>query len=666
MTSWLDALQLPREITTFEHSYLNRMNRIALGFFWLNLPLFVAVAFFNDTQPGLAVVLTVLTLLGPSFALYTLDNPRTVSLVHGFTAMCMGGLLVHFGQGPVQIEMHFYFFSLLAVLAMFGNPMVIVVAAVTVTLHHTVVWAIIPRSVFNYDASLWVVGIHASFVVVESVAACFIARSFFDNVIGLEKLVQARTAALAQRNEDLRLVLDNVHQGFVTVSRDGSLATERSGVLDAWLEPGAMTLQALVAPAGGTFAEALQIAWEVLTDGFMPTEVALDQLPKRLVTDDRTLGFTYQVIDENEEGIQSLLVIVSDITAQEANELAEARQRELTAVIGGFLADKVGFLEFYADADRLVEWIVTESYGDDLVLAKRWLHTLKGNAAIFGLDHFSKQVHAVEDVVIETGASPSRKVLDGLRARWSELCSQLNELMGEQTDGVELSPSEYQRLIEAVEAEENRERLRGLVHALALEPVNLRLRRMQEQARGIASRLDKSQVDIEVQVDDVRLNSKRFQGFWSSFGHVLRNALDHGIETATERSSSGKAGHGRLVLSAQVEDETFVVTASDDGRGIDWERVQVRANELGLPIESPEERAQVLFHDGFTTRRTATLVSGRGVGLGAVRQAVEELGGAIEVRSEANRGTEFRFTFPLQELQDAVWVDAPDREPALV
>ncbi|MEO0604596.1 MAG: hypothetical protein AAF211_24390, partial [Myxococcota bacterium] len=389
-SSWLDYVRLPSEITQFERSYLHRMNRVALAFFWLNLPLFVAVAFFNDTQPLLAIVLTVATLLGPTVAVTSLDQPRVVSVVHGFTAMCMGGLLVHFGQGPIQIEMHFYFFSLLAVLAMFGNPTVIIVAAVTVTLHHTVVWALLPRSVFNYDASIWVVAVHAAFVVVESVAACFIARSFFDNVIGLDKLVRARTEALAKRNEDLRLVFDNVQQGFVTARRDGTLSVERSKVVDAWLTPGATSLSELVSPHSESFGEWLEVAWDVLIEGFMPTEVALAQLPQRLVAGDRVLRFGYQAIDENDEGVQQVLIIVSDVTAEERSLETEARQREFTQVIRSFLADKVGFLEFYADAERLVQRLFDQDFDEDIVVAKRWLHTLKGNAGMFGLDHFAR------------------------------------------------------------------------------------------------------------------------------------------------------------------------------------------------------------------------------------------------------------------------------------
>src|SRR3569833_3101525 len=107
-------------------------------------------------------------------------------MVYGFTSMIMGGVLVHFGQGPVQIEMHFYFFALLAMLCMFGNPAVNLVAAVTVAVHHLVMWWWMPHSVFNYVASIWVVAVHTTNNKHKTVAACFISRRFFDDVSGRE------------------------------------------------------------------------------------------------------------------------------------------------------------------------------------------------------------------------------------------------------------------------------------------------------------------------------------------------------------------------------------------------------------------------------------------------------------------------------------------------
>ena len=234
MKSILDFLVLPPEVSDFERNYLGRVNRIASFFFALHVPVFVLVAYVNDTRPGLALILSAAVLLGPLLGRHATQSPRGLSIVYGVTAMFMGGLLVHFGQGPVQIEMHFYFFALVAMCAVFGNPLVIVAAAATVALHHLIVWLVIPSSVFNYDARWWVVGVHALFVGLESVATCFIARSFFDNVIGLEKIVRKRTEELDAKNQEMRLLLDNVQQGFLTIDRSGRLAGEHSAIVDGW------------------------------------------------------------------------------------------------------------------------------------------------------------------------------------------------------------------------------------------------------------------------------------------------------------------------------------------------------------------------------------------------------------------------------------------------
>src|SRR5499426_3014077 len=174
-------LFLPREISAFERSYLRRMNRIALIFFYLHVPAFVGVAALARTSMLQAAVLTPVVLIGPTVVYFWLRNPRALAVAYGFTAMVMGGLLVHFGQGPMQIEMHFYFFVLIALLSVFANPVVVLVAALTVALHHFVVWLVIPTSVFNYQASFWSVVVHSVFVVLESVAAVFVARTFFND-----------------------------------------------------------------------------------------------------------------------------------------------------------------------------------------------------------------------------------------------------------------------------------------------------------------------------------------------------------------------------------------------------------------------------------------------------------------------------------------------------
>ncbi len=264
MRKLLECLVLPTPISEFERKYLARTNKIAFAFFALHVPALCLIAWGNGTRPLLALALSVATLVGPAAAQKTIENPRWVSMVYGITAMFFGGLLVHFGQGATQIEMHFYFFALLAMLAVFANPMVIIAATVTVALHHLVLWLIVPESVFNYAAPVWVVALHAVFVVLESVAVCFIARTFFDSVIGLEKKVEARTQELAARSAEMRRVLDNVDQGFVVVAKDGTLASERSRAFDRWFGVGHKTLVAAFSTKSVEFAQALAVSWEAL------------------------------------------------------------------------------------------------------------------------------------------------------------------------------------------------------------------------------------------------------------------------------------------------------------------------------------------------------------------------------------------------------------------
>lgn len=240
-TALLKYIVLPAHMSDFERDYLTRVNRVALWLFIAHLPVFVVLAAFNHTEPDMAIALTSAVLLGPILAVKFETSLRTVSVIMGITAMFMGGLLVHFGQGPMQIEMHFYFFVLLALLAVFANPMVIIAAAATVALHHLALWFFIPASVFNYDAPVWVVGVHALFVILEAIGACFMARGFFDNVVELDQHVQERTerlsVAISKLNSEIverertQAELAKVHREFIDAARRAGMAEIATGVL---------------------------------------------------------------------------------------------------------------------------------------------------------------------------------------------------------------------------------------------------------------------------------------------------------------------------------------------------------------------------------------------------------------------------------------------------
>lgn len=651
LTSLMKTLRLPAERTEFEVQHLGRVNRIATWFFALHLPAFVAVAYFNETGPGLAAALTLAVLVGPVVALTTFENPRHVSLVHGFTSMLMGGLLVHFGQGPVQIEMHFYFFALLAMLAIFGNPAVILLAAGTVAVHHLALWYYLPDSVFNYDAPLWVVLVHAAFVVLESIATVYIARSFFDNVIGLERIVRKRTAQLDHKNRQMRLVLDNVDQGLLTVFRDGVIAPERSAAVDRWMGscPGGMRLIDCLERKDARAAEAFEAAFDQLVMGVLPTDVALDQFPRSMEFDGRHFGIDYNPITID-GALMQLLVVLTDRTAIVEREQLEQEQHETMSLLERARRDQIGFLEFFEEAKLLVV-AISERRFHDLVLLKRTIHTLKGNAMLFDVHSLAKICERMEEQMSETAGRPGEALERELAERWGRLMDSLRVIIdGDDRGTVQVPADQYRSLLAKALAQPTSRELAEMLIALKLERTRDRLERIADQAQRIAKRVGKGSIDVEVRDGDLRLDPSRWQSFWQEFVHVVRNAVDHGIESEDERTARGKTGPGKLTLSTALEGETFVVRLHDDGRGIDWDGVRRKAAAAGLPHETRADLEAALFHDGLTTRAEASAYSGRGVGLCAVRAACEQRCGTIRVLSRLGEGTTFEFSFPASEM----------------
>lgn len=648
-----ETVLLPAQISDFERRYLQRMNRVAFAFFALHVPVFMAVAWFNDTGPWLALALVLAAMAGPALAHETLDNPRRVSEVYGFTAMLMGGLLVHFGQGPVQIEMHFYFFALLAMLAIFGNPLVILIAAATVALHHLLLWATLPSSVFNYEAPVWVVLIHAAFVVLESVATVYIARSFFDNVIRLEKIVDLRTAQLDGRNRDMRRVLDNVEQGLVTVDADGAMSSERSAAIDRVLGPvgDAPTFAAYLERTSPPTALAFELAFEQYAAGILPPEVAIDQLPSGFAHGGRHFALSYTPIIAADARPQ-LLVMITDVTAAHERERLERDQRELTNVVDRVLGDRAAFVEFYEEAAELVAAISDDTVQDAGAL-RRSIHTLKGNAMSFGLQSLAEVCHAMEGAIEETRARPSVEAREQLAAAWHKLSRKLAGVVSSGGSTLEVEPERYAALLDAATSGASPARIAEMIVDLRKEPAATRLARVAEQAQRVARRLGRGELTIECVDGGLRLDPHRWSDLWSAFAHVVRNAVDHGLEPPDERVRAGKPRAGRLRISTTIEGGELVVAIADDGRGIAWDAVAARAGALGLPTTTRDDLEAALCHDGLSTATEVTEVSGRGVGMAAALAACRRHRGRISVASELGLGTTFSFRLPLDERTPA-------------
>ncbi len=647
MKSLLKFVFLPKDVSAVETRHINRINRVALGACLAHLPLFLLVAWLCQTSLLQALGFGCLLVLGPVVSTLVLRNPRMQSLVFGFTTMALGALLVHLGQGPMQIEMHFHFFAALALLTVWGNPSVIWVATITVALHHFLFWLFIPASVFNYAASIWVVLVHAIFVVVEAIAASFIARNFFDNVIGLEHIIEEKTQEVKQQHEDLKQIMDNTAQGFITISLDGRILSEPSTILTSWL--GKVDVSSAFEFFGrinSEFGFRLRLVTEAIQEDMMPLEVSLDQFPRRLQVEGIALGIEYRPIMENGR-VQKILLVISDLTSQLEKARNERIQQETIGIFEKVTHDSFGFLEFLEEGSRLVAQIVDVPASDPIQVS-RYLHTLKGNSGLFGVHSIADLCHKIESEIEEhkEGLSPANG--QELKHAWQDLQDRVS-IFSVKEPRLQVSEGDLLDALAKIKRGASRDDIIKVLVSWRYEPIKSRFSRFAEQTRVIAERLEKLPVEIVTEDQGLRLPKENWSGFWAAFAHAIRNSVDHGLESPDQRKELGKAS-GWIRFSTQVRADGFSIIIEDNGAGIDWDRVRDKCRNKGLPHSNPDEMMAALFSDGFSTTDQANAFSGRGIGMGSLKVECARLGGTIALNSVRGQGTQLCFHFPLTAM----------------
>ena len=370
----------------------------------------------------------------------------------------------------------------------------------------------------------------------------------------------------------------------------------------------------------------------------------LAQLPASLEHGGRTYDVSYRPTAED-GGKPQVLVVLSDVTDQLENQRREADSRETLSVFEHVTSDPLGFREFLAEGRALIEQVTSEQPSLQLLRA---LHTLKGNASLYGAALLASECHALEETLTrEERAHPSAAERERLQAAWSRFEQRAQSFLREAPEReLRVSEAEFDEALQALEDGAEPAAMTQRLLRWRDEPVEVRLHRAGEQARSVAERLGKPAPEVRIDAARVRLPAGEWSEFWASFAHVVGNAVDHGLEAPEEREAAGKPAAGRLELTAALEGAGWRVALRDDGRGIDWAGVREAAREAGLPHGTSEELEAALFGDGVTTRQSATETSGRGMGLAAARESCRSRGGHVTVWSEPGKGTRFTFHFP--------------------
>lgn len=196
--------------------------------------------------------------------------------------------------------------------------------------------------------------------------------------------------------------------------------------------------------------------------------------------------------------------------------------------------------------------------------------------------------------------------------------------------------------------------LRGALEMLQLVRASSMLDPLRRAVHDHARRVGKEAL-LEIAGAQCQVDRRVLQVLRGALAHVLRNAVDHGIESPSERAAVGKPPRGKIVLDLAIRNDIIEVAVADDGRGLDADKIGRTAVARGALLEAdrarmaPEALLQLIWHRGFSTSETVTETSGRGVGLDAVRDCVTQLSGTVSVESTLGRGTTMRFRVPVSQ-----------------
>jgi two-component system chemotaxis sensor kinase CheA len=311
------------------------------------------------------------------------------------------------------------------------------------------------------------------------------------------------------------------------------------------------------------------------------------------------------------------------------------------------------------DADRLDQLM---NLAGELVINKsRFFEIARGldelfrasNAQVLATDTRDR----LESLARELGSLDGRgRAGDGSAERWASQCRRLCENFRAIEGELDLIRRGRERLASMAEAIDHLSRVSDGLQRGVLEtrmvPIGPLFDRFQRVVRDLRVSSGK-EVALRIAGEKTELDKRMIDELGDPLIHLVRNAVDHGLEPPDQRESAGKPRAGTVALAASHRGNSVVITVGDDGRGIDCERVRRKAVARGL-ISEPESRRlpdreviQFIWHPGLSTAETVTDISGRGVGMDIVKSRIEGLNGSVDVRSEPGQGTTFTVRLPL-------------------
>lgn len=488
----------------------------------------------------------------------------------------------------------------------------------------------------------------------------------------LEKMVEARTAELSEANQLMTAILNSLGQGILVFDKNGNCLPFKSKVCTEVLEAD-LTVQKVtdVLKLNGSEKQSFDQWLDALFSEMIPFEDLCGLGPSQYHhSRGHFIALNFNPMRDASGTLKGVVMVATDRTAEvEAKKEAE-RERSYAKMVVQTVKYRSQFKSFIADAESLIESLLAEfvTQAKKAVSNERYeeiardLHTVKGGAATFGMNDIASLAHHAETLLGEfkTDSSKSQDLsssINLLSFGFKSFLEQNSDLIGrssiKQGRTAEIPVQELQKWF-AQAAPLDQELAREIYEDGICVPLADGLAHYVSVVAETASALGKKVEPLVIDDGGVRVDQERYKEFFPTLVHAFRNAVDHAIETPEERLAAGKSQAGKVRVKCERQGDLIRMSIKDDGRGINPDRIRDRLLSMGRNICSlPQDdfdAIQVIFEPSFTSKSEVTQFSGRGVGLSAVKEEVEKLGGRIWVDSKIGVGSEIVIEIPDQKF----------------
>ncbi len=381
--------------------------------------------------------------------------------------------------------------------------------------------------------------------------------------------------------------------------------------------------------------------------------MALSQLINQFTIKDQTYSITGTALRNGENEIENIMFTIVNITGQIEAERKNKLQLRLLEILGR----KEHFTRFIKESRELwseCKELIKDPANQNKVRMN--LHTLKGNMGCFSLNEQSDLIHQVEsfpEIKIEHVEQTEQSFKDFLKEHHDLLNMSYED---EQKIAIRLDPDELAQFKteskKAGSKEEYQSLINSFIRKASFVKAEVLIGALPDLMLRLAKRLNKP-IKLDIEGGHLKMDQELLQPIFTNLPHLARNSLDHGIEHPDDRTLKDQIAS--IKLGFAIEKEQWKISFSDDGRGLDPQMICLKALEKEI-INKQEasqlsdlEKINLIFHPGFSTRSEASETSGRGVGMSAIKEAVDQAQGKIEIRSQIGKGSTFTIHIPCRK-----------------